>query len=178
MHSDELWQRAQRQVVGWLRRHRDPWTNSYRDDLVQEATIAAWRWAQQPHEPKRFWAALRTMTRRGRLRQLWRWHRQGTLFDTFVRERSASGTDDRCFQIDGRPVAAARAVVLLEAALGRLQPLDRQLLQGLAEGFCTADMAVRHGRSEECIRTRVYRARRRLQREIEACVRAAGSFNL
>jgi DNA-directed RNA polymerase specialized sigma24 family protein len=58
----------------------------------------------------------------------------------------------------------------------RLKPLDRELLLGFYEGFCCAELAERFDRSPTCVKTRLHRARRRIQREVEACARTAGSL--
>jgi DNA-directed RNA polymerase specialized sigma24 family protein len=178
MYSEETWERARRQITGWLRRHRDPWTDSWRDDLVQESVVAAWQWSERPHAPECFWAAVRTITRRARLRQLWRWHRRGAAFDVFVRERPDGALPERCFRIAGRVVKTSWVVPLLRLALQQLPPMDRQLLVDLAAGFPATELAERHARTPECIRTRACRARRRLRAELEACVRAADGFDL
>lgn len=173
--SEDLWRRARLQIEGWLRRYGDPWTRDHCDDLVQETTIAAWRWAQQPHDPTRFWGAVQTITRRLRSRTRHLAHR-GLPAPEPVPEPYSAPDEERHFRIAGRRIPAHRALPLLREAMARLKPIDRQLLRGSGEGFCCAELAARLGRSEQCVKTRLSRARRRVQRDIEAIVRAAGSF--
>ena len=176
--NDDLWRRAHQQADGFLRRHGDPWTRSNRDDLVQESTIAAWRWAQAPHDPQRFWAAVRTITRRVRGRAMYAAARARA-----VHLESAAGVgcsrdpDDRHFRIAGQCLPEHRVRPFLDAALARLSDLDRRLLLAFHEGFCCAELAVRFRRSDSCVKTRIHRARRRVQRDVEACVRAADSLD-
>jgi DNA-directed RNA polymerase specialized sigma24 family protein len=167
------------QIDGWLRRYGDPWTRDHCDDLVQETTIAAWRWAQRPHDPTRFWGALQTITRRlrSRTRHLAHQGQQAEVLPAdWSEQRGPTADEERHFRIAGRRVPAHRALPLLRKAMARLKPIDRQLLRGSGEGFCCAELAQRFGRSEQCVKTRLSRARRRVQEDIEAIVRAAGSF--
>ena len=78
--------------------------------------------------------------------------------------------------IAGRRVPLHRARAFLQEALAELLPIDRQLLLGLHEGFCCAELAERFRRSESCVKTRIHRARRRVRIAMETCVRAAGSL--
>jgi DNA-directed RNA polymerase specialized sigma24 family protein len=174
--SEDLWRRARIQIEGWLRRYGDPWTRDHCDDLVQETTIAAWRWSLRPHDATRFWAAMQTITRRLRARTRMLAHRGPPLPEPLDDACAPGEPDERHFRIAGRKVPAHRALPILRDALGRLKPIDRLLLRSEAEGFCCAELAVRHGRSEVCIKARLWRARRRVQRDIEAMVRAADSF--
>jgi DNA-directed RNA polymerase specialized sigma24 family protein len=84
--------------------------------------------------------------------------------------------EERRLAIAGRRVPLHRARFLLRQALQQLDPLDRQLLLGLHEGFCCAELAERFRRSETCVKTRIHRARRRVRLAMETCVRAAGSL--
>jgi DNA-directed RNA polymerase specialized sigma24 family protein len=168
--GDDTWLRALNQVGWQLRRHSDAWTREHRDDLLQEAALASWQWAQRPHDPKRFWSALRTITRRVRSRALWNqrrqssWHLAAAVVGPVVQ-------DDRRLCIGGISVSLDRARQLLADAMGRLRPLDRQLLEGVMAGFCCAELAARFRRSEPCVKTRLHRARLRVQRDIETHVR-------
>lgn len=174
--EDDVWERAHQQASNYLRRHGDAWTQSHRDDLVQEATIAAWRWAQAPHDSERFWAAVRTITRRIRCRARWNARRFRTNTGELRTTRVEFDAEDKRLVIAGRRVPLHRARAFLHEALQRLEPIDRQLLLGLHEGFCCAELAERFRRSETCVKTRVHRARRRVRLAMETCVRAAGSL--
>lgn len=174
--SDDVWERAYQQASNYLRRHGDTWTQSHRDDLVQEATIAAWRWAQAPHDPKRFWAAVRTITRRIRCRAMWNARRLRTNDPGLSSAPDDGDREERRFEIGGRRVPLHRARTLLQRALRHLDPVDKQLLLGLHEGFCCAELAERFRRSESCVKTRIHRARRRVRAAVETFVRDAGSL--
>lgn len=173
--NDDLWRWAHKQADGFLRRHGDPWTKSHREDLVQESTIAAWRWAEDARDPRRFWAAVRTISLRVRGRAMHAAARARDVLQECALARGSREPDERHYRIAGKRVSAQRVRPLLDAALGRLPELDRQLLLAFHEGFCCAELAVRFRRSDSCVKTRIHRARRRVQRDVEACVRAAGS---
>lgn len=176
--GEDLWQRAHTEASTWLRRHHDAWTRNHRDDLVQEASIAAWQWASGVRHRERFWAAVQTIARRLRGR--------GIRAPTVVRAEQAvvavAPWDDpaaieRYYLIAGRRVAASRVRPWLRESLRRLGKLDRQLLLGFHEGFCCAELAERFRRSEACVKTRIHRARRRVRKEVEACVRTADGLD-
>lgn len=176
--SEELWQRAHDEAKTWLRRYHDAWTRNHRDDLVQEAAIAAWRWADGIRHRERFWAAVHTITRRLRGRGI----RAPELVRASPTEVDAACCDDptaieRHYLIAGRRVPALRVRPWLHGALQRLPAIDRQLLLGFHEGFCCAELAERFRRSKACVKTRIHRARRRVQREVEACVRTADGLD-
>jgi DNA-directed RNA polymerase specialized sigma24 family protein len=172
--SDHLWKAARQHAQNYLRRFGDAWTCSNREDLVQQAAFAAWRWAAHVRDPGAFWAAVRTISRRLRGRGL----------DDAEREREAhlvlgapcdvdSDDGERHYFVAGSKLPAHEVRPLLQRALARLSPLDRQLLLGFHEGFCCAELAVRTGRTEHCVKTRIHRARRRVRKDIEEDVRAA-----
>ena len=175
--SDELWTKAHAQAEGHLRRHCDGWTRSHRDDLVQEATLAAWQWARQPHDQRRFWAAIRTITRRVRGRALWTSRRMRIVLTALAHAGGDGDHGEVHLEIAGRRVPVHEVTPLLQRALQRLPALDRQLLLGFHEGFCCAELAARTRRSEPCVKTRIHRARRRVQCDIEEHVRAADGLD-
>lgn len=181
MHrSEELWARAHRQAEGYLRRCTDTWTKNHCEDLVQEAAIAAWQWAQEAQHPQRFWAAVRTIAMRVRNRvQLHSKQRRLAQYEAAAARLEVHDDllEDRHYVIAGRRVPVDRAGPCLRRALHRLGPLDRQLLLGFHEGFCCAELAARFRRSEPCVKTRIHRARRRVQRDVEACVRTADDLD-
>ncbi|HEU4419365.1 MAG TPA: RNA polymerase sigma factor [Planctomycetota bacterium] len=176
MESEDLWTRAHNQAQNFLRRFSDAWTRSHRDDLVQEAAIAAWKWAGRSQDPRRFWAAVRTIARRIRYRALE--HAQRRLDAQVAAERRSHECDDDCgYWIAGRRVPLRWVRPCLRRALQQLPALDRQLLLSFHEGFCCAELAARSRRSLECVKTRIHRARRRVQRVIEASVREADDLD-
>ena len=91
-----------------------------------------------------------------------------------VDEPVAQRREPAQLRIAERAVPVAWAVRRLDRALDRLPALDQQLLLGFHEGFCCAELASRFGRTEACIKTRIHRARRRVQRILEGFVRGAG----
>ncbi|MBL8737461.1 MAG: hypothetical protein JNL12_13610 [Planctomycetes bacterium] len=173
--GDDLWRWARSQAEGHLRRHNDAWTRTHRDDLVQEASIAAWRWSQRQHDGKRFWAAIRTITRRVRARGLWRAARERRACQG--RSLSLAGASgERVYEVLGRRVPEHRLRPWFDSALKKLPDLDQQLLLAFHEGFCCAELAVRFRRSVPCVKTRIHRARRRVQQCVEEFASVANAL--
>jgi DNA-directed RNA polymerase specialized sigma24 family protein len=175
MESEDLWRQAHNQAENFLRRFSDAWTRSHREDLVQEAAIAAWKWAGRSQDPLRFWAAVRTIARRIRYRALD--HAKRRTDAQVTAERRSHECDDREYWIAGRRVPMRWVRPCLRRALQQLPALDRQLLLSFHEGFCCAELAARSCRSLECVKARIHRARRRVQRVIEASVREADDLD-
>lgn len=180
--GEELWRLAHAHANDFLRRFGDPWTQNHRDDLVQETAIAAWRWAGDLRDPHRLWAAVRTIARRVRCRALAAEFRRRTAqqrsgADVAEHVHDSHTLPESHLAIAGRRVSAHHALRFVHRAIGRLRPVDRQLLADHLEGFCCAELAARSSRSEQCVRTRLHRARRRVQSEVEACVRAADALD-
>lgn len=177
--NDDIWGSVRGHARCYLRRFVDPWTRSHCDDLVQETAAAAWRWATGLHDARCLWGAVRTIARRARGRalvELQREHRAREVFATDCQERAAGA--DRCFRIAGRRVSLRSVWPCVERALRRLPAMDRRLLLDFRDGFSCAELALRCDRSEAAVKTRIHRARRRLQGEIEACVRAADDLEV
>lgn len=179
--GDDTWRLAHEHAQDILGRYGDAWTRCHRDDLVQETTIAAWRWAGAVRDPTRFGAAVRTIARRVRKRALGRVSRDRRLQHELalrgepveVQERGIEG----CYSIAGRRVPAEGVLPYVRRAVARLRPTDRQLLFDFHAGFCCAELSARAGRSETCVKTRLHRARHRIKIEVEDCVRAADGFD-
>jgi len=178
MERDELWQRAHDEARSWLRRYPDPWTRTNQEDLVQEASIAAWRWASDVRHRERFWAAVQTIASRIRGRAL-RLDRRVHVSQVLVEQALVDepSVAEHYWTIAGRRVPAPRALPWLQQALAKLKGLDRQLLLSFHEGFCCAELAERFRRSESWVKTRLHRARRRIQRHVEGSARAAGALD-
>lgn len=177
--GEPTWGTAAKQATRFLRRYHDPWTRQQRDDLVQEATIAAWRWSDRVHDPRRFWAAVRTIVGRLRMRHRFLDRRRLLAQGVAAREAGDEGHEpERTIVIGGVRLPMATATALLRAAMQRLPEIDRELLRAFHEGFCCAELELRFGLTEPCIKTRIHRARRRLEKEIEASVRAAGDLDV
>lgn len=178
--GDDLWRSAHAHAHNCLRRYGDAWTRSHRDDLVQETTIAAWQWAHDLRDPRALWAAVRTIARRVRhrgLRSAFRDRVRSGFEERAQRSPDAKAPADRFFTIAGRRVPAHRVLQCVEAALEALPPHERQLLLEFHEGFCCAELSLRCNCSETAVKTRLHRARRRVQKNVEDCVRAANGLD-
>ncbi|MBM3973148.1 MAG: sigma-70 family RNA polymerase sigma factor [Planctomycetes bacterium] len=178
--SDVVWGGALRDAGGWLRRCRDDWTQRNLDDLTQEAAIAAWRWGSRMRHRERLWAAVQTIARRLRSRSRRRQERSVVVcaqaaVDAAVCEARADAPP--LFAVADRALAAEALRPWLRTALRALSPLDQQLLRAFYDGVGCAELAVRHSRTESCVKTRLHRARRRVQHHVEACARAAGGLD-
>lgn len=178
----DVWQLAHDQAHEYLRRFADPWTRSHRDDLVQETAMAAWKWVGEARDPARFWAAVRTIARRIRYRGMVNAGRERAMRRHFSGAGivSVSGSvvgGDTYLWVGGIRVPAHRVLPCVQKAMGRLRPLDRQLLLDFHSGFCCAELSARSNRSEQCVKTRLHRARRRVQSDVEDCVRVADGLD-
>jgi RNA polymerase sigma factor (sigma-70 family) len=178
--GEQTWSAARSLAHRFLRQFRDPWTTSLRDDLVQEATIAAWRWAPRQRDQARLGAAVRTIARRTRGRFVAHARRRpeqtaGDLAAIVADVREAG--EPPAITVAGRRVPLEWARDRIADVLAELGATDRQLLLAFYEGFCCAELAQRSGRSEHCVKSRLHRARRRVQHTFEAIVRAAGDFD-
>lgn len=170
--TEEMWGLAQRSARGFLRRFEDPLTRSARDDLVQEAAWAAWQWAASMRDTSRFVAAVRTIARRTRCRWL-ETERRRREVDSLV----SRGAEPAGYDVAGYRVSLVWLLECLRSVLGGLRELDRRLLIGLHEGFCCAELAARFHQSEESVKVRIHRTRRRVQLEIERAVLAADELD-
>ena len=177
MEGEQPWKLAREHARGFLRRFGDAWTRSHREDLIQQAAIAAWRWSGRVRDPGSFWAAVRTISRRIRGRALDDAARDRAARRALFHARDGERDDEPHYRIAGRWVPAHRVRPHLQRAIARLSALDRQLLLGFHEGFCCAELSARCNRTEECVKTRIHRARRRVRLEIEENVRAAGGLD-
>lgn len=158
----------------FLGRFDDPATRRERDDLVQETAWTAWRWAEHMQEPRRFEAAVRTIARRKRNRML------------ALQQDPHGAAGELCeptgplpaeFLVAGRRVPADWLMDRLHIVLQQLREIDRRILLGHHEGFCCAELALRYRRSEQSVKARIHRARRRVQRGIEDAVHEAGELD-
>lgn len=170
--SDEVWRSVRSKAHGYLRRFTDPWTRSHCDDLVQETAVRAWHWAADPHDRRCLWGAVRTIARRVRGHALYDLYRERLACQALAGARDDVGPE-RCYRVAGRIVSLQRLLPCVDRALACLRPADRRLLLDFHAGFCCAELSLRSARSESAVKTRLHRARRRVQKEIEACVRAA-----
>ncbi len=177
--SKNVWRSVRGHARGYLRRFADPWTRSNCDDLVQETAVTAWRWAGELQDPRCLWGAVRTIARRVRGRALVDLQREQRARQVFVALRGETDAPvERCYRISGSRVPLQCLLPCVERALLRLQPEDRQLLLDFHAGFCCAELSARSDRSIAAVKTRIHRARRRVRKEIEACVRAADDLDV
>lgn len=180
--EDQTWCAARDAASAFLRRYCDPWTTRERDDLAQESVTIAWQWARGRGEPRRVQAAVRTIARRLRSRGLKLRGRQPCMVaEASDRLDHCVGTEaepSRVHRVAGRRVCVTWLRERLMRGLARLRPLDRTLLLANNEGFCVAELACRYERTPAAVKARLHRARRRLQLEIEAAVRAADALDL
>jgi len=177
----ERWQHAVAVARRYLARFRDPMTRALCDEIAQDSAVLAWQWADRLSDPTRFDAAVRTIARRQRLRSLRAQVACGgaravPLGDEEATEPAAAPPEASLLRIGARRVPRGWAVGRLNRVLGRLSGLDQRLLMGFHEGFCCAELASRFGRSEACVKTRLHRARRRVQQLYEELVRDSGGF--
>jgi DNA-directed RNA polymerase specialized sigma24 family protein len=173
--GEQTWLLAHAQARRYLRRFTDPWTRSHCDDLVQDVAAAAWQWGGGRHDPGCLWAAVRTIARRLRGRGLVSLQREGRAQRLLAAERAVADAE-RSHCVAGRRVPLGRLLPCVDRALARLRPEDRRLLLDFHAGFCCAELSARSEWSESAVKTRIHRARRRVQRAVEACVRAADDF--
>ena len=173
--NEELWGRAQAHARRFLRRFDDTFTRAECEDLVQESSLAAWRWAAAVREPERFAAAVRTIARRKRYRALREHHRRRE--ESAARSQPVSTAPATEFVVAGRRVPHDWLMPRIAAALRRLRPVDRRILRSQQEGFYSTEIAARLGLTEEVVKVRLHRARRRLRRQIESAVKVAGAFD-
>lgn len=178
MEGSQQWAWVLRQARQVLSRYRDAPTREFCEDMAQEASLLAWQWADRLNDQDRFGAAVRTITRRHRARALVaakkrHWLHYVDFGAACDAEPDASQPDDSSLCIGGRQVALGWVKRRLARVLGCLSVLDQKLLLGFYEGFCCAELASRFERSEDCVKTRIYRARRRVRTVFEDLVRSA-----
>lgn len=178
--GEQRWGEVVAVARAYLRRFRDPVTRARCDEIAQDAAVLAWQWADRLSDRARLAAAVRTIARRQRLRVLRERVERGRLqFVPFgevgVVEPVDDGDEPDRLRIAQRSVPVGWAVRRLDRVMRCLPELDQHLLLGFHEGFCCAELASRFGRTEACVKTRIHRARRRVQRLMEGLVRSAGA---
>lgn len=169
-HHDDVWRQARQHAHRFLARFDDAFTRRERDDLVQESAVAAWQWGGTVREPRRIAAAVCTIARRKRCQALRATVRQQDWLSDAA-TRGADGTP--MLRVGDRFVPRVLLLAVLARCVERLRPPDRRILMAWQEGFCCAEIAARLHLSEESVKVRMHRARRRLRIEIEAAVRTA-----
>ena len=149
---EELYRATARDVLAYVRRRRagDP------DDLVAEVYAVAWR--RRPDLPAPM------------LRRAWLFGVARTLLKADGRERRR----DREVVVElaaraepsADPAGARRTTSVVAAALARLAPNDREILQLVSwEGLSPAELAVALGVRPGTARVRLHRARQALARD-------------
>lgn len=173
MEGESTWLRAHCVARDCLRRFHDPWTRQNRDDLAQDVAIAVWRWANRLRHRERFWSAVHTITWRLRAKALRAQRPELGEPEVVAAAIGDAGAPDRVFVVAGRRVATSRLRPWVHEALRQLKPLDRELLLGFYQGRGCSELAERFRRSRACVKTRIHRARVRVQKDVEALVRTA-----
>ena len=143
---------------------------------AQDTLIVAWRWGGAMRHRERLWAAVRTIANRLRSRARRNHLRSRVTYsqaDVDAAAFEAREGDAPTFRVAGHALAAAELRPWVDGAFAQLSALDRQLLRGFYAGVGCAELAARHRRTEACVKTRIHRARRRVQHHVEECVRAA-----
>ena len=172
---EQRWRAAADCARDFLRRFSDAFTRFERDDLVQETAMTAWRWSDRLRDSARFTAAVRTIARRKRYRALLD---EGRRIESYAAKGELHDAQHAAtYIVAGRRVPLDWLMHRLHTVLQRLREIDRQLLLGIHEGFCCAELANRFRRSEQSVKARVHRARRRVQIEIEDAVREASDLD-
>jgi RNA polymerase sigma-70 factor (ECF subfamily) len=130
-------------------------------DIVQEALLAAWRSLDQLREPAQTAAWLTVITRRIALRQQARRRGQSAALDQWVADLEAAAERDRAAQDD----AELRALV--RRAVADLPPnLRDPVLLHHFQGLSYAEVCRQLGISLPAVRTRLHRARGRLEESL------------
>jgi DNA-directed RNA polymerase specialized sigma24 family protein len=160
----------------FLERWGDPVTRRERDDLVQETAWATFCQATNVRDQSCIPAMVRTISRRLRHRALSRAARRAVVFGGNFRPvdrlRVCESTGP-CLLVAGRPVPVARLLNMLEAVMWCLPPLNRRLLRAFYEGFSCLELADRFELTEEGVKMRLHRSRRRLRKAFEVTIRVA-----
>ncbi|MFT4515084.1 MAG: DNA-directed RNA polymerase specialized sigma24 family protein [Planctomycetota bacterium] len=181
MEGRETWEWVTRQARRTLRCYHDRETCAERDDIVQDACVLVWGWADNLNDTKRLGAAVHTIVKRQRSRSVRasKKRRRTKLVDfgePSAMHPPAPVAADSSLSIGGKAVSLGWAKGRLQRVMQGLPTLDRQLLLGFHEGFCCAELASRFGRSEDCVKTRISRARRRVRTVFEDLVRMSGNL--
>lgn len=175
------WQQVVRDARAWLlRKCPDAWTRSHRDDVAQEAVFAAWRWSGRMRHRERFWAAVRTILRRRRHRG----RRNAATSCVEARQECVETAaavvreqPETYYTVAGRRCGADALRPLVASALKQLSELDRRLVWDYYAGSSCAELAQRHRCSPPSVKARLFRARRRVQKYVEAFARVAGGLD-
>ncbi|MGK0265496.1 MAG: DNA-directed RNA polymerase specialized sigma24 family protein [Planctomycetota bacterium] len=181
MEGRETWEWVIRQARRTLRCYSDRETNEERDDIVQDACVLVWEWADNLSDIERLGSAVHTIVKRQRSRSVRASKKRRSIKlvdfgEPAAMHPPAPATPDSNLSIAGKPVPLGWAKGRLQRVMQALPPLDRQLLLGFHEGFCCAELASRFGRSEGCVKTRISRARRRVRTVFEDLVRMSGNL--
>ena len=181
MEGIETWEWVARQAQRTLSRFSDRETSEERDDIVQDACVLVWEWVENLKDKECLGAAVHTIVKRQRSRSVRasRKRRRTKLVDfgdASVMHPPVPVVADSSLLIAGRAVPLGWVKGRLRRVMQGLPALDQQLLLGFHEGFCCAELASRFGRSEDCVKTRISRARRRVRTVFEDLVRVSGNL--
>ena len=160
----------------FLERWGDPVTRRERDDLVQETAWATYCQATNVRDQSRIPAMVRTISRRLRHRALCRAARRAVVLGGSYRPvQQLHPWEDTgpYLLVSGRPIPVSRLLGMLEAVMWCLPPLNRRLLLAFYEGFSCRELADRFVLTEEGVKMRLHRSRRRLRKAFEVTIRVA-----
>lgn len=161
----------------FLRRWCDDVTRREREDLAQDAAVAAWLRNPRQRDPTRLPALVRTISRRLRNRALELARRGAVVADGGLADwPEAECEGGGCLRVGGRLVPVEWLLGRLPDCIGVLSPLNRRLLLGFYEGFSCSELSERFGLGREAVKVRLHRSRAVLRRRLEAEACAAGHF--
>ena len=173
------WAQTLEIAAGYLRQFSDGFTLREREDLAQEAAIAAFLSADLELAPPRWTGLVRVIAHRSRLRAMGCKERlvQSVAENAPAACESAVVADDteaKCFVVAGAEVSARWLLRELRDCLRTMTPVNRALLLGFYSGAACAELARQYGLREAVIKVRLYRSRQLLRRRLEKRVRVAG----
>ena len=173
-----VWKHALSRAHTIMRRYQDEFTRGAREDLAQDATVALWRFTLRRASAGPLGKVLSTISWRTRVRAVQRANRRvdrvadGDCAAYACQEPVAEPT----LRVNGCLVPRDWLLDQLEAALGRLDGINRKILLAFYEGDSCAEIGVRFGISEDAIKVRLHRCRILVRKRPESMTRAAGHF--
>ena len=159
----------------FLARYRDTLTVTLREDLSQQAAMAALARLPEVRDRQRFPAFVRTVARRKRAEAVRATSRLRVLSidddEDARRQVYATESSDVVYLLAGCLVQQQELLRELPHLLAELSSLNERLLMSFYEGFTCAELAVRYGTTVDNVKARIYRSRRRLKQLFERRVR-------
>ncbi|MEQ1632000.1 MAG: sigma factor-like helix-turn-helix DNA-binding protein [Planctomycetota bacterium] len=173
-----VWGHALRRAHTMMRRYRDDFTRTAREDLAQDAAVALWRFSLRRTPTGPISKVLSTITWRTRVRAVQRANRRiDRVADgdcsTYASQEPAA---EPLLRVNGWLVPRSWLLDRLEAALHRVDATNRQILLAFYEGCGCAEIGVRFGLTEDAVKVRLHRCRKLVRKRLESMTRAAGHF--